>query len=88
MWYLPRHSREIPLLSGISGGRTNDYYGTELRKVVVRRPDKSTPLVLVTNDFDRTADEICLALQTALAHRTVLQIVKANPEDQTVFGAR
>jgi len=40
------------------GKRINDYYGTALRRIVVDRPDKDTPLVLVTNDFERSAQEI------------------------------
>lgn len=40
------------------GGRTNDYHGTPLRKIVVHRPDKKTPLIVVTNDFERSAEEI------------------------------
>lgn len=40
------------------GNRVNNYHGTELRRVTVHRPDKKTPIVLVTNDFKRTAEEI------------------------------
>ena len=40
------------------GKRLNDYYGKALRRVTIERPDKNTPLVLVTNDFTRTAAEI------------------------------
>jgi IS4 transposase len=36
----------------------NQYYSTPLRRIEVRRPDKNTPLILVTNDFDRPAHEI------------------------------
>lgn len=37
---------------------TNAYYGKTLRRIVVRRPDKKTPLVLVTNDRKRHATQI------------------------------
>ncbi len=40
------------------GHRVNQYHGTPLRKVVVARPDKGRPLILVTNDFSRSAEEI------------------------------
>jgi IS4 transposase len=40
------------------GKRLNRYHGRPLRRVTVARPDKSTPLVLVTNDFDRSAKTI------------------------------
>lgn len=36
----------------------NAYHGTPLRRVVVDRPDKDTSLVIVTNDFNRSATEI------------------------------
>lgn len=40
------------------GKRVNDYHGTALRRVVIDRPGKSTPLILATNDFDRSAEEL------------------------------
>ena len=40
------------------GKRVNHYYGEPLRRVVVNRPDKATPLILVTNDMKRSAHEI------------------------------
>ena len=40
------------------GKRVNDYYGTPLRKVVVHREDKETPLVIATNDMTRSAEQI------------------------------
>ena len=40
------------------GKRINNYYGTTLRKITVNRPDKETPMVIATNDFNRTAEEI------------------------------
>lgn len=36
----------------------NQYYSTPLRRIEVKRPDKNTSLILVTNDFDRSADDI------------------------------
>lgn len=41
-----------------SGDRINLYYGKKLRCVTVVRPDKETPIVLATNDFDSSALEI------------------------------
>ncbi len=40
------------------GKRVNDYHGTPLRKVVVHREDKETPLVIASNDMSRSAEEI------------------------------
>jgi len=36
----------------------NPYLGTPARRIMVSRPDKGTPLILVTNDFTRSAQEI------------------------------
>lgn len=40
------------------GKRQNDYRGGHLRRIVIDRPDKDTDMVLVTNDFDRSANDI------------------------------
>jgi putative transposase len=40
------------------GSRINLYHGKNLRRVTVARPDKDTPIVLVTNDFKSSALEI------------------------------
>lgn len=63
---IPENAQEIVLEDTVvrfkhkrpGGKRINNYYGSELRKIVVDRPDKDSPLVLVTNDFERSAEEI------------------------------
>lgn len=40
------------------GNRINLYHGKTLRRVTVARPDKTTPIVLATNDFASSALEI------------------------------
>ena len=40
------------------GHRRNQYGDTPLRRIVVSRPDKGRPLVIATNDFERSANEI------------------------------
>ena len=40
------------------GHRINLYHGKQLRRVTVVRPDKATPIVLATNDFESSALEI------------------------------
>ena len=42
----------------LGGKRLNDYRETPVRRVVVEREGHATPLILVTNDFARTAEEI------------------------------
>lgn len=41
-----------------TGGSKNAYYGKTLRRIVIARPKKDTPIVLVTNDKKRTARQI------------------------------
>lgn len=36
----------------------NPYFRTPARRITVKRPDKDTPIVLITNDFSRSAQEI------------------------------
>lgn len=68
------------------GQRINHYYGTELRKVVVNRPDKSTPLVLVTNDFNRTADEIALRYKQRWGIELFFKWLKQNLKIKQFLG--
>jgi putative transposase len=42
----------------LAGKRLNGYLDTPVRRVVVEREGHATPLILVTNDFTRTAEEI------------------------------
>ncbi|QPI51694.1 IS4 family transposase [Massilia antarctica] len=42
----------------LGGKRINLYFGKPLRRVIVARPNKDTPIVLATNDFDSSAMEI------------------------------
>ncbi len=39
-------------------GRKNNYYGKSLRRITVYRPDKKHPLIVATNDFKRSAEDI------------------------------
>lgn len=42
----------------LAGKRLNAYRETPVRRVIVEREGHATPLILVTNDFTRTAEEI------------------------------
>lgn len=42
----------------LGGKRVNSYFERPLRRVTVARPEKDTPIVLATNDFDSSATEI------------------------------
>lgn len=41
-----------------SAGKKNAYYGHKLRRIVIARPDKPSPMVIATNDMLSTAEEI------------------------------
>lgn len=63
---IPDQSKDIVLADEVvtfkhkcpGGKRVNKYFGKELRRVTVARPDKETPIVLVTNDFVSSALDI------------------------------
>ena len=63
---VPDDARELVLADEIvtfknkrpGGQRINLYHGKNLRRVTVARPDKATPIVLATNDFDSSALQI------------------------------
>lgn len=42
----------------LAAKKPNHYRGKPLRRIIVARPDKDTPMVLVTNDFTRSAESI------------------------------
>lgn len=48
----------VKLANKCPGGRRKNHYVKPLRRVVVARPDKATPLVLATNDLDAPAEQI------------------------------
>lgn len=61
------------------GGRINHYYGTKLRRVVAFREDNK-PIVIVTNDFSRSASEIAEPYKKRWGMRVIFQMVKTENE--------
>lgn len=49
---------EVRLTNKYPGGGRVNHYRQPLRRIVVHRPDKTQPLILATNDFTRSAQEI------------------------------
>ncbi len=66
-------------------GRKN-LYTEALRRVTVARPDKDTPLVLVTNDFDRTAAEIAECYKARWQIELFFKWIKQNLRIRAFFG--
>ena len=66
--------------------RKNAYIGTPLRKVVVKRPDNKPPLILATNDFERTAEEIAEIYKKRWAIELFFKWVKQNLKIKQYLG--
>lgn len=68
------------------GKRINHYHGTPLRKIVVHRADKKTPLVLVTNDFESSAEEIASLYKRRWEIELFFKWLKQNLKIKRFFG--
>ena len=67
------------------GGATNPLYDTELREVVVERDDND-PLHLVTNDLNRTAEEIAALYKQRWQIELFFKWIKQNLKIKTFLG--
>lgn len=67
------------------GGATNPLYDTELREVVVARPDKH-PLHLITNDLNRSAQEIADLYKERWQIELFFKWIKQNLKLKSFFG--
>lgn len=68
-----------------SGKRIN-HYEQPLRRVSVDRPDKATPLVLATNDFDSTASDIALRYKERWQIELFFKWLKQHLKIKKYFG--
>jgi IS4 transposase len=68
------------------GKRINHYYGTPLRRIIVERCDKKTPIVLVTNDFNRSAHEIAEAYKKRWGIELFFKWLKQNLKIKKFLG--
>ena len=64
----------------------NDYVGTRLRRIVVHREDKSTPLILVSNDFTRSATEVADLYKRRWAIELFFKWLKQNLKIKKFLG--
>jgi hypothetical protein len=67
------------------GGRSHGYT-VPLRRIVVHRPDKPTPLVLVTNDFTRTAAQVAAGYKARWQIELFFKWIKQNLKIKTFYG--
>lgn len=66
-------------------GRKN-LYTAALRRITVARPDKATPLVLVTNDFKRTAAEVADCYKARWKIELFFKWIKQNLRIRAFYG--
>lgn len=91
---VPSHCKDIVLEDAVvrfknkrpGGHRINHYYGKPLRRIVVARPDKSTPLILATNDFSRPAQEIAELYKQRWGIELFFKWLKQNLKIKTFLG--
>lgn len=68
------------------GHRKNRYHGTPLRRIVVKRAEREAPLVLVTNDFQRSALEIADLYKQRWAIELFFKWIKQNLKIKQFLG--
>ena len=76
----------IELSNKNPGAGRKNLYTAALRRVTVARPDKATPLVLVTNDFERTAAEVAECYKARWQIELFFKWIKQNLRIRTFFG--
>lgn len=77
---------QITLSNNNPGSGRKNLYTRPLRRVTVARPDKDTPLVLVTNDFKRTAAEIAECYKARWQIELFFKWIKQNLRIRAFFG--
>jgi len=71
----------------VKGGKErNAYFKKPLRRVIVKRPDKTTPIILVTNDFEKTAEDIAALYKKRWDIELFFKWIKQNLKLKTFLG--
>jgi putative transposase len=90
---IPDHSKDVVLMDQIvkfknrsAAGRRNSYYGQELRRIVIARPDKPTPMTLATNDMVSSAAEIAQRYKERWGIEMFFKWVKQHLNIKKFFG--
>ena len=77
---------EITLSNKHPGAGRKNPYTAALRRVTVARPGKDTPLVLVTNDFERSAVEVAECYKARWQIELFFKWIKQNLRIRAFFG--
>lgn len=64
----------------------NAYCDEPVRRIIVKREDKNTPIVLVTNDFNRTASEVAALYKKRWDIELFFKWVKQNLKIKSFLG--
>ena len=64
----------------------NPYRHTLARRIIVQRPDKATPLILVTNDFTRSAQEVAALYKQRWEIELFFKWIKQNLKIKQFLG--
>lgn len=78
--------RLVEFRSKYPGARRRNFYNKPLRCVTVVRPDKSTPLVLATNDLTATASEIARSYKERWAIELFFKWIKQHLKIKAFLG--
>lgn len=70
----------------LSARRPNHYYDQSVRRIQVHREDHETPLILVTNDFVRSAEEIADLYKQRWQIELFFKWIKQNLNLKRYFG--
>lgn len=68
------------------GGKRRNPYTREVRRITVRRPDKDSDLVLVTNDPERTAAEVAACYKARWQIELFFKWIKQHLRIKTFYG--
>ena len=69
-----------------SNSGKNAYYGKPLRRITVDRPDKDTPMILVTNNFELPAEEVAELYKKRWGIELFFKWIKQNLKIKTYLG--
>lgn len=76
----------IRLANRNPGAGRKNLYTSDLRRVTVVRPDMKTPLVLVTNDFERSAGDVAACYKARWQIELFFKWIKQNLRVRSFYG--
>lgn len=76
----------VRLSNRYPGGKRRNPYTRPVRRITVRRPDKDSDLVLVTNDWERTAAEVAACYKARWQIELFFKWIKQHLRIKTFYG--